>query len=71
MPNNTRKDYTGDKANQGSKSPSKSEDNVIDTDNDGKYRTKGDTRDQGDPRSPYGKKNPTSGTDEDVEEDEA
>lgn len=29
----------------------------IDTDNDGITRTKGDTSDHGDPRSPYGNKN--------------
>ncbi len=29
--------------------------NMIDTDNDGKFRQKGDTSDHGDPRSPYGK----------------
>lgn len=44
--------------------------NKIDTDNDGKYRTKGDTSDHGDPRSPYGNQNQKKNTDESEEVEE-
>lgn len=63
---NTEK-YT-DKDNQNLNVPGKEKENLIDTDNDGKYRTKGDTSDHGDPRSPYGKKQNENKDAEEAEE---
>lgn len=37
---------------------------MIDTDNDGKLRQKGDTSDHGDPKSPFGKGNKSQNRDE-------
>jgi hypothetical protein len=64
MPTDNEQKYTTDHANEKVKSNDKEKNDLIDTDNDGKYRTKGDTSDHGDPRSPYGKKNKDSDTDE-------
>ncbi len=62
---NKEQNTTLDKANQKTKPGNP---DLIDTDNDGKYRAKGDTSDHGDPRSPYGKK--TTGSEKNRDTDD-